>query len=598
MRQFPLRRSLLAQALFAVGLLLLVTVSRISSVAAIHWMGRHDTEAISTLISLRTATYELALQADAARASRDVLPVLRAMVDDSRLHKALNRPGRDRLARTHAHLDAVWAAEVEPALRQGDLARFRRATPSFFNDLGVLTNGLQQEHAALLALDLRLAVGTMLAYLLVLGVGLCLLLRRVFRPLRRLLATTEAFRSGNLGARVDYQARDEIGQLALSFNTMADDLAQSHRRLEAEVLAKMEQLERANATLQLLFRTGGELSHRPVGGEALDELLRRFQDLLPGFRLSLCLQPEADAGAGLRLSLHGMAEPQICSGLDCEECRDDGRAPWQAYPVRSQGEALGELRVRGLAGRRPADWEDELIQALADLIGGVLALHRQRARDQHLLVLNERSALARELHDSLAQSLSFMKLQVSLLQARLPRGAEASAAVVDDLRHALNEAYGQLRELLTSFRLGLGGEALGDALQRAVQEFTRRSGISLLLEADSLLLPLTDHEQVQVVQILREALSNCARHAGASRAWVVLRQVGAEVELLVEDDGRGPALPAEAVPGHGLQIMAERARAIGGSFQVGPREAGGTRVRLRFQPGSRAEATRGAAAEA
>ncbi|HEX4869096.1 MAG TPA: histidine kinase [Moraxellaceae bacterium] len=592
---FPLtlRRSLLAKALLAIGVLLLVTVLRACSVAGVHWMGWHDVPALAAITALHEAENAFWRHegiGTPAQARHAAVQMQRHLYDEA-LRGAVERPGRAALQAAWERLDARWSARLRPALEQGRVADYWRQVGPFSHDLALLTSGLQTEHAELLALDRRIAILTMVTFLCLLTAGLYVLLRRVVLPLRELLAATDHFRAGNLDVRVRYEAPDEIGRLAERFNAMADDLASSHRDLERRVQEKMLHLGRANAALELLFRSSAELAQGTADAAAIADLLTRFQALLPGLDLTLCLQLQGSGGP--LIALHGDATPQICTLDECGRCAVATRPGQRCYEVRCGGEVLGQLRACFEAAQSPEPAEPpepELVQALADLIGSALAFGRQREKDSHLLLLNERNTIARELHDSLAQSLSYMKIQVARLQAMIRRHDDCARveSVATELREGINDAYRQLRELLTTFRLGLGGDELGDALQAAVQEFSQRGGISILLEADTLLLPLSGVEQIHVVQIAREALANCLRHAGARHAWVCLRQRGPEVELVIEDDGQGLSPLASEVQRHGMTIMRERAHSIGGTLTVGPRHPRGTRVRLRFRPGTAA----------
>src|SRR5690606_23684078 len=191
---------------------------------------------------------------------------------------------------------------------------------------------------------------------------------------------------------------------------------------------------------------------------------------------------------------------------------------------------------------RPAqNWEAELIQALANLIGTALSLEQQREQEHRLLIFEERAVIARELHDSLAQALSYMKLQVSRLQTLMRRGEpmERLETVSEELREGLNSAYRQLRELLVTFRLSIQEGGLEQALQDTTQEFAERGDFQVRLQVQPLAFSLSASEQIHLLQVAREALSNCARHAGAGEVMVALRQDGEQVELLIEDNGRG-----------------------------------------------------------
>jgi two-component system nitrate/nitrite sensor histidine kinase NarX len=141
-----------------------------------------------------------------------------------------------------------------------------------------------------------------------------------------------------------------------------------------------------------------------------------------------------------------------------------------------------------------------------------------------------------------------------------------------------------LRELLTTFRLQIQDGGIEQALDDTAREFAERGNLRVLLHAEPLAFTLSATEQIHLLQIAREALSNCARHAQASQAWVHLRQCGENVELLVEDDGIGIDPAFDSRHHHGLNIMQERARSLGGSLALTPREPQGTRVRLLFCP--------------
>jgi two-component system nitrate/nitrite sensor histidine kinase NarX len=157
--------------------------------------------------------------------------------------------------------------------------------------------------------------------------------------------------------------------------------------------------------------------------------------------------------------------------------------------------------------------------------------------------------------------------------------------VSEEIREGLNNAYRQLRELLTTFRLQITEGGLDLALQSAAREFAERGQFQVELDARPLPFALSASEQIHLLQICREALSNCARHARAQHVWVRLAQLGEDVELQIEDDGQGLSGDFDQRQHHGLNIMRERARHLHGQLGIEPRASGGTRVHLLFRPG-------------
>jgi two-component system nitrate/nitrite sensor histidine kinase NarX len=249
-----------------------------------------------------------------------------------------------------------------------------------------------------------------------------------------------------------------------------------------------------------------------------------------------------------------------------------------------------------VAGQTLEPWQMELAQIIGRHIAAALAAEEGRDEHRRLALLEERSAIARELHDSLAQSLSYTKIQLARLSALVGRSADGAEAreVVDELRTGVSSAYRQLRELLTTFRLQLTGKGLRSALVQAVDDFRDRTAVAVELRDELVGVELSANEQIHVLQVVREALANIEHHAHAQRAWVRLVRLGEEqggaIEAIVEDDGIG--IDAARSPRHhfGLAIMRDRARALGGVLGIGSRSdaarpaGGGTQVRLRFVP--------------
>jgi two-component system nitrate/nitrite sensor histidine kinase NarX len=256
------------------------------------------------------------------------------------------------------------------------------------------------------------------------------------------------------------------------------------------------------------------------------------------------------------------------------------------FPLRDREHHYGMLRLALPAGEALEDWQRQLVEALSRHIGMALGAARRSEQERLLALQEERSVIAPELHDSLAQALSYMKIQMSLLQRALADPARLAEAdtILADLRTGVNDAYRQLRELLVSFRLELSGD-LGALLRTAVAEYRERGGVDIALEIRLSDCSLTPNQEVHVLQIVREALSNMLRHAMARHARVALAcDEGGRVTITVEDDGVGiDDGPVDGRDHHGLSIMRERARSLGGEIEITRRGEGGTRISVNFQ---------------
>ena len=178
--------------------------------------------------------------------------------------------------------------------------------------------------------------------------------------------------------------------------------------------------------------------------------------------------------------------------------------------------------------------------------------------------------------------MSYLKIKVSLLQDMLRRGEHAPDVdtALQELRSTLSTANLQLRELITTFRLTMHGKTFAQALEDSIEEFERRSSIAFDLDNRLPAGRLTVAEEMQLLLILREALCNVVRHSHASYCWVSVRlKDDGTVYLGVDDNGIGMRRAMDdPEPHHGLIIMQERARNLGGTFRVEDREEGGTRL--------------------
>lgn len=216
---------------------------------------------------------------------------------------------------------------------------------------------------------------------------------------------------------------------------------------------------------------------------------------------------------------------------------------------------------------------------------GVMAEDRQQRR-RELAV--ERGVLSRELHDSVAQQLSYLQIRASRLQAILQTAEqdEVVGAMLVDLRDTLASLHRQVRELIATARLTMDGCSLRQALEASVEEFSRRSSCVFSLD-NRLPAERIGHEaELQILQIVREALANVVRHSHARHVRIALLDSPQHgVEILVADDGIGlpEVLPEDAH--FGLRIMRERAIAIGASLQINSSPHQGTQVHLLWSDG-------------
>jgi two-component system nitrate/nitrite sensor histidine kinase NarX len=199
-------------------------------------------------------------------------------------------------------------------------------------------------------------------------------------------------------------------------------------------------------------------------------------------------------------------------------------------------------------------------------------------------MIQERARLAREIHDGLAQTIGYLKLQASQLRGMLKRGDLERAKQAVDLYYAtLSEAYQDARQAIDGLRISPDECGIIGWLQQTSDEFAELSGLMVRTDfapVDSVVAP---EVQAQLVRIMQEALSNVRKHANAQHVWVDCKETQDDLLLEVRDDGLGfSPEDVSSASRYGLRSMRERADLIGADFQVISRPHEGTIVRLRL----------------
>lgn len=541
-----------------------------------------------------------------------------------RLVDVLPTDGNHALRRSYSEVVATWIQACRPLIHAyvAEVARAQDADPgsaagaalrdaraltresvdTFVARIDQLVRLLEEETESKVAV-LRATQGAAL-FLTVVVVFLTMYSMQtdVVVPLSDLLDFAGRTGAGDLSQRVQHAGGDELGRLGLAFNAMAEDLSKLYGELEARVEQKTAELQRSNRALELLYRTLSRLNEGTLSNEAWAELLGEIQATLGLSPAALCVLDPGQAEARVRASSFPSADrrPPACAAPRCEPCialtgprlrqvqgPDASASTLLSVPLSDQERNYGVLTLGLPPAAGVEGWQVQLAEAVGQHIGMAIGNAGRVAQDRRMALLEERGTMARELHDSLAQSLSYLKIQVTRLQALVGRadGAQAALPVVDELRSGLNDAYRQLRELLATFRIRIDGRGLPQALEETVEEFRPRTAAELVLDNRLLGCLLTPNEEIHVLQVVREALSNVARHSHAGRAEVRLDCTGeGGVRVLVEDNGVGLPPSAEHRHHYGLAIMRERAHHLGGELSVEPRPGGGTRVSVAFVP--------------
>ena len=605
----------LAVALATVGLSMWVTWQLEGGAAAINEAGRMRMRAYQVALQVREQPALASGGAGPLQARLAELDASLALLTSGDPQRPLSVPGS---APVQARLQAVqqgWQVLRAEVLdhQAHPVSPVRLSIEPFVQQVDQLVSEIEQRlEARTVALHTFQMVMMVLAVLSALAI-LYASHVMVLDPVARLRNALRRVEEGDFQARVRPGADDELGELAEGFNRMTERLQALYGDLEAKVREKTLGLEREQARLRALYEVStfvasadnlSELGHgfaqqmRSIAradavavrwsDEANDRYMLLASDSLPHIlaREEQCVLT-GDCFCGDRLREGEPARmrviPIVALPAETEHgaasdahptiqrrCEVEGYTTLVTLPLLLQQRLLGEVELFYRGDIAFSDDERSLFEALASHLAGAMESLRVAALARQSAVASERKLLAQELHDSIAQSLAFLKIQMGLLRSAQAQGDQAGVqAAMSELDTGVRESYNDVRELLLHFRVRTESGRLDLALRETLSKFELQSGLSGHLSCKDDGVPMPADVQIQVLHIVQEALSNVRKHAKARQVWVDVQAHPGWV-IRVRDDGQGFAPEQGPADGThvGLSIMRERAERIGATVVV------------------------------
>lgn len=615
-------------ALAAIGFTLLESWKFEGGAAAINDMGseRMRTYRIAYLLSesLREPAHAAAMREELAREMKTFESVLAALRrgDPAR---PLFLPRDPAIA---AEVDAVlahWRRQLGPSLeavlaapaaatQRERAAALRPRIEQFVQRIDTLVRTIERHNARGVAYLRYMQLG--LVALAVAGTValIYLMFLLVVRPVGRLQEGMQRMASGEFGTRLSVESDDEFGELAQGFNRMANHLQELYHSLEERVAEKTRSLADKNRELAMLYEVTTLLNEQGSTETLCRNFLRKLISLL-----------EAQGGAvrlitphthDIHLYVHeglapDFAKEEQCLGMGeclCGEaarsntsvvqllergedpdfllqcrCREAGYRTVAAFTIRFQGRMLGIFNLYYRNERVFPAQEWQMLETLGQNLGVAIENQRLVSRDKELAVSEERNLLAQDLHDSIAQSLAFLNLQAQLLEDSLSRSDMSEARdTLARIRDGIQESYDNVRELLVHFRTRIKQEDIELTIRSSLERFESHTGIKTSYQVSGTGVPPSPEQQLQVLHILQEALSNVRKHSRATLVELEMRRDRCYV-FRVCDNGRGfnPDVLDDTSGRHvGLRIMRERAQRIGGQLRIDSRPGHGSELTL------------------
>lgn len=442
---------------------------------------------------------------------------------------------------------------------------------------------------------------------------------RLLRPLVMLQNSVASVSQGNPGAIVSMQNEGALFSLVHDIGSINEELYDLYEDMDNRVERQTRRLAQKTASLKILYDVAATINQATSLDELLLRFLRMLKEMLNGRAATIRLvTPNGNmrlvGTIGLddtllhdkemlpvQLCVCGTAlspgnilcekNPERCSKINGRKMFGSDEIDVVTVPLEYHDDVLGIYSIfvdtPGIAGR-----EDilELLKTIGSHMGMAVAKQRSDTEAHRLSIMEERTALAHELHDSLAQTLASLRFQGRMLSDTMEQEPHSGAAFADleRIRNGLNEAHTELRALIGSFRAPTGERGFLPALHKLTQRYEERTGIAPFLQLKCTNLELNPSEEMQLLRIVQEALANIRKHAEANNVRILLNLDGSGLTVLIEDDGAGFEQAPSGKPGEhiGLSIMQERARRLGGELKIESEPGEGTRVELFYVPES------------
>ena len=455
-----------------------------------------------------------------------------------------------------------------------------------------------------------------LAAFALLGLAFYLIWVDLLKPVLDIENWSQQMRSGHLDYKIEPPKTGELVRLSEDLNDLGTMMYHLSKDTEEQLIQHTEYNQQKTQSLSILYDVAASIN-----------ISRNLEDLLKRFLKTLTNVIQAHAGAVRLLNKDNQMELVASIGFDDELIEKERLLPAQScvcgqvgdfdqliyqdsvlpcgktvshpffgdqlglivVPLQYQSETLGVYNLfvnKEIYASKNNDDYRELFTSIGRHLGMAIAKARLDEESTKLSIMQERNRLSYELHDSLAQTLASIRLQVRVLDEILHQDDEATTwQQLERIENTVDEANTELRSLIAHFQAPIPKQDLVPAVQEIVKRFRTESDIHIFFQHNiHESLNLSDKHHLEVVRIIQEALNNIRKHSEANVARIMIRlRDDNKLSILVEDDGVGLRQSTEsAKPGEqiGLNSMKERASRIKAEFSLESESGEGTRIML------------------
>ncbi|WP_428086539.1 GAF domain-containing sensor histidine kinase [Candidatus Thioglobus sp.] len=417
----------------------------------------------------------------------------------------------------------------------------------------------------------------------------------------------------NQNIRLDEANETSFQPVAVAINHLIDENQHLYDDMESILKKQIQRLSQKSASLETLYSVSSKLNQLHSTQELFEYFLGMFVSMTGAS--SGAARSLSDDGELYLVAQHGVIDKQgqelrvlssdcFCADValaeqasvqfsvhNCAKCvgdksREAADVGTIFIPIRHHGKTLGIFNL--FFDQEPSLAYDErvLLESIAENIAIALDKSILDEQTKRMQLSQERLFLSQEIHDSLAQTIYSLKLQVSVLGNSLKQAEQIDAYhQVEALQTNITQANQELRELMRDFRVPLDSKGIQVSLENLVNRFKSEEGIATYLQVEGK-FRVNPEVEMQIMRITQEALSNIRKHAKARNVRILLT-AEPHCQLLIEDDGVGFVKNQDVreIMGNniGMNIMQERAHRVGAQMEVESEVDEGTRITVNFK---------------
>tara|TARA_R110001583_G_scaffold1612_1_gene12661 strand:- start:21736 stop:23490 length:1755 start_codon:yes stop_codon:yes gene_type:complete len=379
--------------------------------------------------------------------------------------------------------------------------------------------------------------------------------KKIVIPIKQLIKNVKALKMHQFDI-VFPQTNNEIGLLSQGIEDTSDELRQLIQHMQSQVSEQTIALENAHQTIAFLYTISQQLSTVKLTSPILNNALKA---LAQHAKLKkLCI--ELNNGTFINTA-------QGCASVEKDTKR---------IAIIINGKPYGFLNY---VSNEVSQEQHALIESFTGLVARALYQEEMSLQEQKILLMEERSIIARELHDSIAQSLSFLKIQCTLLHRQLDHSSQAQQTIFN-IQQVVSDAYIQLRSLLATFRLDSTKSNFKEAMLTMIETMQKQTDAIISLNKFETNLYVDANQHIHLLQIVREAIVNAIKHAQCENiniSYLITDEHNVWFNII--DDGLGILDNGQQHNHYGLSIMQHRADELGATLSIN-RLSKGTEVKL------------------